>query len=243
MPRAKSATPKKSAATGSGAFISPKLFQFMGELKANNTRDWFTENKPRYEEHVKEPLLAFITAFAHPLAKISKKFTAAPRGVGGSLFRIYRDTRFSKDKTPYKTHAGVHFKHANAKSVHAPGFYLHLEPTEVFCGVGIWHPDTATANLIRQAIADDPAAWKKASRGAKFAKAFELGGESLKRPPRGFDPEHAFIDDLKRKEFIASTRFTRKQACAPDFLDRFADACRTAAPFVAFLTRAVNQPW
>lgn len=119
-------------------YISPKLFRFFRDLKKNNDREWFEDNKQRYEDDVRGPLLAFIDDFAEPLYRISPHFRADARKVGGSLFRIFRDVRFSKDKTPYKTHAGVHFRHENAKDAHAPGLYLHLEPGEVFMGAGIW---------------------------------------------------------------------------------------------------------
>ena len=108
--------------------ISPALFDFLRALRANNERPWFEANKARYREEVRDPMLDFIAAFAGPLAEISPHFRADPRPNGGSLFRIYRDTRFSKDKTPYKTNVGAHFRHAAGRDAHAPGFYLHLEP-------------------------------------------------------------------------------------------------------------------
>src|SRR5688572_21278461 len=126
------------------AYFTPRLFQFLRELKANNDRSWFQANKGHYESDVKQPLLEFIADFGPPLREISEHFDADPGPVGGSLFRIYRDTRFSRDKTPYKTHAAAHFRHERGKDVHAPGFYLHLEPDNVFAACGIWHPDSDT---------------------------------------------------------------------------------------------------
>ena len=114
--------------------ITPALFDFLRELGANNERPWFEENKARYRAEVRDPMLDFIQAFAEPLAEISPHFRADPRANGGSLFRIYRDTRFSKDKTPYKTNVGAHFRHEAGKDAHAPGFYLHLEPGMCFAG-------------------------------------------------------------------------------------------------------------
>jgi uncharacterized protein (DUF2461 family) len=137
-------------------FITRKLFSFFRDLKNNNTREWFEANKDRYESDVREPLLTFIDSFAEPLYKISPHFRADARKVGGSLFRIYRDVRFSKDKTPYKTQAGVHFRHERSKDAHAPGFYLHLDPKEVFIGAGIWHPDKDALLQIRGALMDPP---------------------------------------------------------------------------------------
>ena len=180
--------------------ITPALFGFLEELEENNDRDWFKANKARYEETVRDPLLAFIGDFGTPIRRISPCFVADPRPVGGSLFRIYRDTRFSKDKSPYKTHAGVHFRHEAAKTAHTPGFYLHLEPGNVFAGGGIWHPDSATLLAIRTAIVEDPTAWRRSISGKRFGDQLALSdGEPLKRPPRGFDPEHPCSEDLKRR--------------------------------------------
>lgn len=219
------------------------LFRFLKDLKANNDREWFQKNKARYEDELKEPALEFISLFGPRLRKISPHFRAIPKATGGSLFRIYRDTRFSKDKTPYKTHLGIHFRHKQAKSVHTPGFYLHIEPGEAFVGLGIWHPESPALRSIREAIVDDPAAWKRAKNAKRFREVFELSGDSLTRPPRGFDPEHPLIEDIKRKDFIGVTRLTQKQALAPDFLDTFSETCRAGAPLVRWLCGALDVPF
>ncbi len=109
--------------------FSPGLFAFLEELAANNDRTWFAANKPRYQSQVVDQLVRFIAAMADPLEKVSPHFVADPRPVGGSMFRIYRDVRFSKDKRPYKEHAACQFRHAAGKDAHAPGFYVHLAPT------------------------------------------------------------------------------------------------------------------
>ena len=225
------------------AYFSPELFQFLTELGANNNREWFNDNKPRYEETVKEPLLAFIRDFAPRLEKISEHFVADPRANGGSMFRIYRDTRFSKDKTPYKTHAACHFKHAQGKDVHAPGFYLHMEPGEVFAGCGIWRPDSAALKKIRARLDEDGATWKKVIGKKAFKDRFELHGESLKRPPRGFDPEHPYIEDIKRKDFVVVSQFSDVDACKGDFMTKFAQTCRAASGFMDFLTTSLELPY
>jgi uncharacterized protein (TIGR02453 family) len=224
-------------------YITPELFKFLRALKRNNNREWFHKNKPRFEEQVKEPLLRFIIDFGQRLEKISSHFNADPRPVGGSLFRIYRDTRFSKDKTPYKTNAGVHFRHEAGKDVHAPGFYLHLEPGGVFVGVGMWHPDGKACAAVRDAMVEHPDAWKKASRRKAFLQDFSLMGDSLKRPPRGYDKEHPLVEDLKRKDFIATCELTEADACDPKFMARFSALCRKAGPLQQFLCEAVGQPY
>jgi uncharacterized protein (TIGR02453 family) len=215
----------------------PELFTFLKDLKANNDRAWFAANKDRYEEHVRGPALDFIEDFAPRLEKISPHFVADPRPSGGSLFRIHRDTRFSKDKSPYKPYTGIRFSHERAKDAHAPGFYVHLQPGSVFVAAGIWHPDSPTLGRIREAIAEDPQGWRRATR------TLELGGDSLKRAPGGFDPDHPLIADLKRKDFIAYVEMTQKDACAAGFLDRFAGTCKDTSSLVRFVCKALDLPY
>lgn len=223
--------------------FSPGLFAFLRELADNNDRDWFAANKERYEADVREPALEFISEFAGRLDRISPHFVADARKVGGSMFRIHRDVRFSKDKSPYKTHTGIHFRHAAATDAHAPGFYLHLEPGQVFVGAGIWHPDTEAARAIREAIDEDRAGWRRALRSKAFAERYRLAGESLKRPPAGFAADHPLIDDLKRKDFIATTPLTQRAVTSPGFIDEFTKTCAAASPLLRFLCRALGQPF
>jgi len=221
-------------------YFTPALFAFLRELADNNDRGWFKANQDRYEEAVRQPSLDFITDYGDKLAAISPHFVADARTVGGSLFRIQRDTRFSKDKTPYKTNTGMHFRHEMAADAHAPGLYLHLEPGNCFMGVGLWMPQSKVAYQIRDAIAAEPAAWKKATRAKKFAAAYELGGDSLKRPPKGFDPEHPLLDDLKRKSFMASGKLTQAEVTSKGFMDEFHGRAMVAKPFLGFLCEAVE---
>ena len=180
-----------------------ELFKFLRDLAKHNDRDWFAENKPRYEENVLGPSLAFIESMQPPLRKLSPYLTAIPKRVGGSLMRIYRDTRFSKNKSPYKTNVGIHFRHEIGGDVHAPGLYLHLEPGACFVGAGIWMPPAEPLAMIRQLIDEDPRYWKKARDEKRFAARFKLDTESLKTAPRGYDPTHPMIEDLRRKSFAA----------------------------------------
>lgn len=223
--------------------LTPALFDFLRELKANNDRQWFEANKARYIADVRDPMLDFIAAFAEPLAEISPHFIADPRANGGSLFRIYRDTRFSPDKTPYKTNVGAHFRHVAGKDAHAPGFYLHLDTESCFAGCGIWSPGGDALAKIRHAIADNPKEWKRVTQAEPFRDTFEVMGQSLKRPPRGFDADHPLIEDLKRKDFVARTRFDAAEALQPDFLQRFVQVVSAGAGFVGFLSRAVGVPF
>jgi uncharacterized protein (TIGR02453 family) len=215
--------------------FGPELFSFLRDLEEHNDRDWFNANKDRYENDLLEPALAFIEDFGLRLQDISPHLVADPRRQGGSLFRIYRDTRFSKDKTPYKTQAGIYFRHERSKEVQAPGLYLHLEPRNVFAGGGIWHGDTKTVTAIRRAIATDRDGWADAKAGLNFGE-----GESLKRVPPEFDKDHPHAEDLKRKDFAVFHNFTQKEATTVGFLDRYEEACRSFTPLMRFLSGAVG---
>jgi uncharacterized protein (TIGR02453 family) len=216
------------------AFFGPELFDFLRQLRRHNDRDWFAKNKAQYERFVRDPALLFIGSFAPHLAEISPFFVADARPTRGSLFRIYRDTRFSPDKRPFKTHVGMRFSHSSGKDAHAPVFYLHLEPENCFAAAGVWHPDNRAVTRIRTAIVD------QAERWAKVCRRLELEGDSLTRPPRGYDPNHPFIEDIKRKDFVASVAFTDKQVCGPAFMRDFAAACRAMLPLVEFTTKGLG---
>ena len=223
--------------------ISPLVFDFLRDLKANNNRGWFEENKGRYLALVRDPMLEFVGAFAQPLAGISPHFLADTRPNGGSLFRIYRDTRFSKDKTPYKTNVGARFRHVASKEIHAPGYYLHLEPGDCFAGCGIWHPDGHVLGSIRESIVARPDEWKRTTASKTVFETFSLGGSSLRRPPRGYDPSHPLIDHLRRKDFVIIATFSESDVLQPDFLGHFTDIARKGSDFVRFLAQAVGVPF
>ena len=210
--------------------FNPTLFDFLRDLRRNNNRDWFQANKERYEDQVRHPALQFISDFGPNLRKISPSFEADPRPVGGSMFRIYRDVRFSKDKSPYKT----------GRDVHSPGFYLHLEPDSCFAVVGIYHPDGATLAEIRKFLVENSTRWNRVKSGKRFRRDFELGGASLKRAPKGYDPEHPMIEDLKRKDFVAFAQIPESEITKPGFLDEYTRLCRSGAPLVKFLCEAVD---
>jgi len=225
------------------AYFDAGLFRFLRELAQNNNKQWFEKNRQRYESDVRAPLLRFIADFGEPLARISRNYVADPRPVGGSMFRVHRDTRFSKDKTPYKTHAAAQFRHEAGKDVHAPGFYLHLEPGEVFVAAGLWQPEGAALALVRAAIMRHPDRWKRAAHGKALRAGWELSGESLQRPPRGVAADHPLVDDLRRKDFVAWLGLSQKDACSPRFVERVATAYEQCAPFMQFLTTALELPW
>jgi uncharacterized protein (TIGR02453 family) len=212
---------------------------FLESLARNNDRQWFNANKHLYETHVREPALAFIEQMSPRLLRISDQFNAVAKKSGGSLMRVYRDTRFSKEKTPYKTNIGIQFRHQLGKDVHAPGFYLHIEPGDCFLGAGIWHPESKTLARIREFIADNPAAWQAALAHKPFRRNFQLVGDSLLRPPRGYAADHPLIDDLKRKDYIALKPFDPKLIRSPKLLDFAAKGFADAAPLMRYLCNAV----
>ena len=157
--------------------------------------------------------------------------------------RIHRDTRFSRDKSPYKTNVGIHFRHMLGKDVHAPGFYIHIEPGDCFLGVGIWRPDGPTVQKIRQAIVSDPAKWKRVRDNKRFRSKFELEGDRLRSAPRGYDKGHPLIEDLKRKDFIAVCRLSQQDVLAEEFIDQVALSFTRSGPYMRFLCEALVIPF
>jgi uncharacterized protein (TIGR02453 family) len=225
------------------AYFTPELFKFLSQLDKHNNREWFQENKSRYEQFVRDPFLKFIEDFRPKLNAISPHFIADPKPVGGSLLRIYRDMRFRKDQAPYKTMMAARFPHRSHKEQMAPGLYLHLDPQHSFLACGLWHPDGDTRALVREAIMREPQKWKRAAKSKSFVSVWELSRESFKRLPPGVDPDHPFADDFMRKDFAAGMRFSEEQVCGGDFLNQVTKATKAAAPFLEFLTRAVGLPW
>lgn len=223
--------------------FGPELFAFLDQLARNNRREWFQANRSRFEEDVRAPVLRFIEAFAPRLHRISDRFVADSRPSGGSMFRIHRDTRFSRDKSPYKTWVAVQFRHVQGRDVHAPGFYLHIQPGNTFAGAGLWHPDRTVLAQVREAIADTPDRWRHAVGGRTFRARFERTGDALKRVPRGFPADHPAADELRRKDFIALTRFDDDELFATTFLTSLAGRFRLAVPMMQFLTNAMALPW
>ena len=223
--------------------FGPDLEAFLQDLGSNNERGWFASNRERYEESVREPARAFIRDMAPALAALSPHFRADDRKTGGSLMRIHRDTRFSRDKTPYKTNVGIQFRHALGRDVHAPGFYVHLEPGSAFLGAGVWRPDSGALFMIRARIAEEPDTWCNVRDGGAFGASFRLGGESLKRVPRGFAKDHPLAEDLKRKDFIAIHELPLGDTIGPGFPDLAAARMRDAAGFMRFLCEALDIPF
>ena len=216
---------------------------FLADLEANNNREWFRANKHRYEACVQEPALAFISLVGDRLPSLSPHLAAVAKRSGGSLMRVYRDTRFSKDKTPYKTNIGIQFRHEQGKDVHAPGLYFHLDSNECFLAVGMWHPEKTALAAIRDAIVANPARWQRVRDGKAFRNTFALGGASLKRPPRGYPRDHPHLQDLKRKDFIGVVSLPPSIAASADLAGEVATMFASGKGFMAFLCRSLGLPF
>ena len=241
----KKATKKKAAKAKAPERVfegfGRKALAFLKELEKNNDRVWFKANQDRYEDAVREPARAFIRAMEKPLRKFSRHFVADDAKVGGSLMRVHRDTRFSKDKTPYKTNIGIHFRHDAGKDVHAPGLYVHLGTDGCFVGTGMWHPDSDSLKAIRASIDESPAKWRKVLADETFQATWRLGGESLKRAPKGYDPEHPMIELLRRKDHILVCDLTNKEASAADLVEQVMTRAMIAKPHTKLLCQAIGQ--
>ena len=223
--------------------FEPSLFRFLKQLSRNNNRTWFRENKTGYERDVLEPSLAFIRAFRPRLRKISEFFTAIDRRSGGSLMRVYRDTRFHGASEPYKTNVGVQFRHEFGRDIHAPGFYIHLEPGACFLAAGLWRPDSPTLRQVRENIVDNPSRWRRIRGGRKFQTFFTLDGDSLKKCPLGFPADHSCIEDLRRTDFIAVAPVDDSSTLQETFIDHVTQAFTAAKPFMRFLCDAMKVPF
>jgi uncharacterized protein (TIGR02453 family) len=219
------------------AYFTPDFFRFLVRLKRNNNRDWFLAHKEEYEATVQQPALRFITDFAAPLYKIAPYLVADARPSRGSLFRIYRDTRFSHDKRPYKTHVAMRFSH-RGKDVHSPGFYLHLDPAGCFAASGLWHPEPPTLLRVRNAMMERADEWRKVRKLLNWDDASKLS-----RPPRGFPCDHEFVEDLKLRDLGTAVEFTTAQVSSPKFMTTFATACRKMSPLAQFLASALGLPF
>lgn len=222
-------------------YFSDKSFRFLRALARHNERAWFLAHKADYEAHVREPFQHLLVDLQPDLHRVSEHYRAEPKTVGGSLFRIHRDTRFANDKTPYKSWQGARLFHARSRETAAPSFYLHLQPGRCFIGAGVWHPETATLRRIRQFIVDNPGSWEAAAHAPAFRRRFALeDDEMLVRPPRGFPADFAFIDDLRHKNFVASRAIDDATMTGPRLKQVLAKDLQALAPFVDYLCAALD---
>ncbi|MFA6469061.1 MAG: DUF2461 domain-containing protein [Bacteroidota bacterium] len=212
---------------------------FLKRLKKNNNRDWFHSHKSEYEEYIKFPMQCFIASMQPHFVDFAPQFDIHPKR---SMFRIYRDTRFSKDKTPYKTHMAAHFVlRGKPKGFEGSGYYLQIAPGEVFIGGGIYMPDNDQLKKIRKAIAERSKEFLAIINKPSFIKTFPvISGEKLIRPPKGFEPNHPMIEWLKMKQFFTGLDLKDDVCRKKEFSSLIAKYCKELAPLVDFLNSAMG---
>ena len=225
------------------SYFTKELFQFLKNLKRNNNREWFEDHRGNFEAFAKMPMVEFLKDFKAPFEKFAPKFICDPKPNGGSMFRIYRDMRFADpDEGPYKLHISAQFRHRRGKDVHAPGYYIHLEPGSCFFAGGLWRPPTGARNLVHDAIAKDPKAWLKIKHAKSFAPNFsDEEGEMLKKPSPAWR-EHFPTDareDFMRKSFLFSMDLEQDLVTSVHFLPELVRMTRITAPFMDFLCCSV----
>ncbi|NYZ64074.1 DUF2461 domain-containing protein [Luteimonas deserti] len=222
-------------------YFNDRSLRFLRSLARNNEKPWFEAHRADYEAHVRQPFLRLIGDLQPDVAAVSPQFRADPRTVGGSLFRIHRDARFSNDKSPYKTWQGARLFHARRREVPAPSFYIHLQPGESFVGAGLWHPESETQRRVRQFIVDNPGGWKAAAHAPKLRKAFELEtSERLVRAPRGFPADFEFVEDLKHRNWVFWRSLDDATMTGPNLRRTIARDLVTLGPFVDYLCAALD---
>lgn len=228
--------------------FGPGALTFLRSLARNNRREWFEANRGRYETEVKRPLQILVEEIDARLGELAPEMVGNPKR---SIFRIHRDVRFSKDKSPYKTNAAAWFYHRDAghavgtQAVHGgAGFYFQIAPRECIVAGGIWMPPGEALKELRQAIADDPDALRSILRKPAFRRAFgTLSDEAvLKRTPRAFDPEHPAADLLRYKSFTVSREIPETDILSPRLPDMVARQYATMLPLVRWLNRVLGLP-
>ena len=232
------------------SWFRPEAFAFLRGLRTNNKKEWFEAHRPNYEREILAPLRIVANELDVRFAEIAPEFEADAKR---SIFRIYRDVRFSKDKTPYKTHAALWVYHrAPGRGVGkeidgGAGFYIHLEPGASLIAGGIWMPPRHSLNKIRQQVADDLPGIRRAIGGTAFKKRFgglteDEPGIKLKRMPRGFAENHPAADWLRFNSFTVSATYSDKQMLAPNLIDRAMKDYALIVPLCRWLNAALGYP-
>ncbi|MBC9914606.1 DUF2461 domain-containing protein [Chitinophaga varians] len=221
--------------TTGGAGIQQAGLDFLNVLKKNNNREWFNAHKDDYLRELKQ-METFADALLADLSAHDVIETASGKQ---SLHRIYRDTRFSTDKTPYKTYWSGGFKRATQQR--RGGYYFSIEPGASFIGGGFWAPVTDDLKKIRDDIAFDPAPLQKILRSKSFTSTFgSLGGEQLKKAPRGYDPAHEAVDLLRYKQFLLMRRFTDEEVMSPQFRKEAGKTFAAMRPFFDYMSEILS---
>ncbi|MGV8943229.1 DUF2461 domain-containing protein [Thermomonas sp.] len=223
------------------AYFSAKTFKFLRGLARHNEREWFHAHKPEYEAHLRQPYQRLLLDLQPALAGISLHFRADPKTVGGSLYRIHRDTRYAHDKSPYKTWQGAKLYHERSRQVEAPSFRIHIQPGRSFVGGGLWHPETAIQRKVRQFILDNPSGWQGAAHSPAFRERYALESrDMLVRIPAGVPADFAHANDLRRRNFAATRVLEDADVLGENLLDILEQDLAALAPFMDYLCAALD---
>ena len=216
----------------------PETARFLRALKRNNRREWFNARKARYEAEVRAPTIAVIERLALDFRDFAPELVASPKV---SLYRIYRDTRFSPDKTPYKTHVAAVFPWRGLAKGEGAGLYFHVGPDEVWIGGGMYAPDTAQLHAVREHIAANHGRLLRIVNAAAFRRTIgQLEGEKLQRVPRGFAKDHPAADFLRYRQFLAGVERPSSFASSPTFYPRLLEVFKAVAPVARFLNESLT---
>jgi uncharacterized protein (TIGR02453 family) len=230
--------------------FTPEAFTFLRGLKRNNTRPWFEAQRPVYERTVLGPLRLLAEELDVRFAKLAPEFVAPPKR---ALFRIHRDVRFSKDKSPYKTHAALWAFHRDAgrgvgRDAHGgAGFYFHLEPGACLVAGGFWMPPRPLLSQLRERIVEEQRAFERMVKAPAFVKRFggltdDEPGTVLTRVPRGYDPEHPAARWLRFNSFTASCGISDRDALSTKLVDRIMEDYKALLPLVRWLNASLGYP-
>jgi uncharacterized protein (TIGR02453 family) len=210
--------------------------QFLRSLKRNNNREWFQKHRSNYEQHLKQPMADLIEALHEEFQKFAPEMIASPKV---SAYRIYRDTRFSKDKSPYKTHVAAVFPRKGLAKHEGAGLYLHIATEELLIGGGLYMPLPEDLNAVRSHIFENPKKFLNIVESPAFHRRFgRVEGEQLTRVPRGFPADHRIANYLRHKQFLAGRNFPPEHAANPRFYKTLLETFRAMLPLVRFL----NEP-
>jgi uncharacterized protein (TIGR02453 family) len=215
--------------------FTPATLKFLRGLKRNNRREWFNAHRDDFERHVRQPMTAVVERLADDLRAFAPEIVASPRL---SMYRIYRDTRFSANKAPYKTHVAAVFPTRGLPKHEGAGLYFHVSPTEVWIGGGMYAPQTPQLHAVREHIAANIRRLRTIVESPAFRREIEIEGERLQRVPRGFPRDHEAADYLKYRNFIAGCEFPPAFATSPSFYRTLLKVFRQVAPLARFL----NEP-
>lgn len=223
--------------TANFAGFPEEMIRFFRALKRNNRREWFQPRKPLFEQHVKAPMLELVAALNADFARFAPEYITDP---AKALFRIYRDTRFSPDKTPYKTHAAAWFRRRGGKHSNLAGFYFSVSAEEIEVAAGLYHPLPDTTLLVRTHIAATHKELVKILANQKLRRlAGELKGDELTRSPKGFDPQHPAVDLIKKKDWFLGAMLDPDLALSPKLYGEIIERFRVMKPLVEYLNRGL----